>query len=48
MKGAATGVDHGDVRKRNAGQPNGNYVSKEVADKVDEKTKQKVRFVIGG
>lgn len=41
---SATGADmQGDVRKRNVGQPNGNYIPKAVDEKVDEKTKQKVR-----
>lgn len=43
---STTGADtqHG-LRQRNVGQnqPNGSYVPKEVADKMDEKTKQKVR-----
>lgn len=40
-----TGADgQHDLRKRHVSgqQPNGNYVPKEVADKMDEKTKQKV------
>ena len=41
----ATGADQGDVRRRNvSGQPNGNYIPKELDGKVDEKTKQKVGF----
>lgn len=41
---ATTGADtQGDVRKRNVGQANGNYVPKEVGDKMDEKSKEKVR-----
>ncbi len=42
---SATGADvqHGDVKRRNVGQPNGNYIPKAVDQKVDEKTKQKVR-----
>lgn len=40
---SATGADiQGDVRKRNVWQPNGNYIPKEVGDKMDDKTKQKV------
>ena len=40
---SATGADtQGDLRKRNVGQANGSYVPKELADRVDEKTKQKV------
>ena len=40
---SATGADHqGDARRRNVGQPNGSYVPKEVGNKMDEKTKQKV------
>jgi hypothetical protein len=39
---SATGADvQGDVRRRNVGQPNGNYIPKAL-DEVDEKTKQKV------
>jgi hypothetical protein len=42
-RATATGTDQGDVRRRNvSGQPNGNYIPKELDDKVDEKTKQKV------
>lgn len=38
-----TGADtQGEMRKRNVGQPNGSYVPKEVGDKMDEKSKQKV------
>ena len=40
---SATGADYqAEVRKRNTGQPNGSYIPKEVGDKLDEKTKQKV------
>ena len=42
---SATGTDvQGDARRRNVGQPNGSYIPKEVGDKLDEKTKQKVDF----
>jgi hypothetical protein len=34
----------GDVRRRNVGQPNGNYIPKALDEKVDEKTKQKVHI----
>lgn len=40
-----TGADARDgLRQRNPGQsqPNGSYVPKDVADKMDEKTKEKV------
>jgi hypothetical protein len=41
---SATGADlQGDVKRRNVGQPNGNYIPKALDEKVDEKTKQKVR-----
>lgn len=40
---SATGADvHGDARRRNVGQPNGSYIPKQVDDKLNEKTKQKV------
>ena len=32
----------GDARRRNVGQPNGSYIPKEVGEKMEEKTKQKV------
>ena len=37
-------VTAGETRRRNVAQPNGNanYVPKQVAGKMDEKTKQKV------
>ena len=43
-QGATTsGADTGEARRRNVGgQPNGSYVPKEMAEKMDEKTKQKV------
>lgn len=43
-KGAATGVDQGDVKRRNvSGQQNGSYIPKEVEQKMDQKTKEQVR-----
>ena len=40
---SATGADlQGDVKRRNVGAPNGNYIPKALDEKVDEKTKQKV------
>lgn len=43
-RGAATGVDQGELKRRNvAGQANGSYVPKEAEQKMDEKSKQKVR-----
>ncbi len=40
---AASGVDvQGDARKRPTGQANGSLIPNGVADKMDEKTKQKV------
>ena len=42
-----TGAEtQGDARRRNVGQPNGTYIPKEVGDKMDEKTKQKVYAMI--
>lgn len=46
---STTGANtQGDVKRRNvsAGQPNGSYVPQQVADKMDEKTKQKVGAAI--
>lgn len=41
---SSTGIDtQADLRKRNVAAPNGTYVPKEVAAKLDEKSKQKVR-----
>jgi hypothetical protein len=42
---SATGADtQGDVRKRQTGQPNGNYVPNQLQGKMDEKTKEKVNL----
>jgi len=45
-RASATGADQGDVRRRNVptSQANGNYVPKEVGDKVDVKTKKQVWY----
>lgn len=44
INASSTGIDtQADLRKRNVAQTNGSYVvPKDVADKLDEKTKQKV------
>lgn len=41
-----TGIDAGDLRRRNVGngQPNGSFVPAKVGEQLDEKTKQKVRI----
>ncbi|KAI6813570.1 dolichyl phosphate-D-mannose:protein O-D-mannosyltransferase-like protein [Hortaea werneckii] len=40
-RGAASGVDQGELKRRNVhGQANGSYVPKEAEDKMDEKSKQ--------
>jgi hypothetical protein len=40
---AATGADlKGDARQRSTAQTNGSYIPKAAAEKMDEKTKQKV------
>lgn len=45
---ATTGADtNGDLRKRNVpqGQQNGSYIPQAVDEKLDEKSKQKVRHI---
>ncbi|KAI7028868.1 hypothetical protein KC352_g47740, partial [Hortaea werneckii] len=40
-RGAASGVDQGELKRRNVqGQANGSYIPKEAEDKMDEKSKQ--------